>query len=210
MKWKDNGKINPLETETLLYEACLDYFSKYSYNEVSLNKILQQANINKGSFYNRFSSKMDLYLSLIEYIGQLKMALFAKIDQTTLTLRDLLLQQLQVAIAFAKTDPRLSDITYRISIENKDVLTHVNDYFGQSTEDSFRLFIQQSMDCGELRADINAKTLSNFLQQTLTSASQYISLNQDEATINQQYQQVIDIIYNGIAGGTYDKNQSFN
>lgn len=50
-----------------------DLIHEYGYNNIGIKKILDEANIPKGSFYHYFQSKEDLALSVIEFhIGNTK------------------------------------------------------------------------------------------------------------------------------------------
>ena len=52
--------------EQLLFDAALEEFSRHSFEEASINKIIADARITKGSFYYRFSTKYDLYIYLLK------------------------------------------------------------------------------------------------------------------------------------------------
>ena len=52
--------------EERLTEASLAEFASKSYEEASVNTIIDCAGISKGSFYYRFKTKYDLYLHLLK------------------------------------------------------------------------------------------------------------------------------------------------
>jgi TetR/AcrR family transcriptional regulator len=54
------------ERKEELLEAALDEFTRNSFEEASLNTIIQQAGISKGSFYYHFKNKEDLYIRLLK------------------------------------------------------------------------------------------------------------------------------------------------
>lgn len=54
----------PIDDERLL-EAALEEFSARSFDEASVNTIIRNAGVSKGSFYYRFETKYDLYLFLL-------------------------------------------------------------------------------------------------------------------------------------------------
>ncbi len=76
LKWMAAGLGNPLDQSQALYEAALTEFAAHSFQDASLNDILKAADMNKGSFYYRFSDKMELYLSLLYRVGMEKLKLF--------------------------------------------------------------------------------------------------------------------------------------
>ena len=48
-----------------LYLAALEEFTSRSYDDASVNSIIERAGISKGSFYYRFDTKYDLYVELL-------------------------------------------------------------------------------------------------------------------------------------------------
>jgi AcrR family transcriptional regulator len=54
------------ERKQLLLHAALECFAKNGYYATSVDDIVAFANLSKGSFYNYFSSKEELFISLLE------------------------------------------------------------------------------------------------------------------------------------------------
>ena len=58
--------------ENVVFEAALDEFIAKSFDEASLNTIIKNANISKGSFYYRYENKYALYLHIIKTCNRKK------------------------------------------------------------------------------------------------------------------------------------------
>ena len=71
------GENNPLYKFPMLYEAAVDEFSKKSYEDASLNAILKDADMSKGSFYHHFIDKFGLYLAVLDVLYRKKIDFFA-------------------------------------------------------------------------------------------------------------------------------------
>lgn len=56
-----------MEKQARIINAAMKEFVKSGYDKASTNKIVKEANISKGSLFNYFHSKKELYLYLIEY-----------------------------------------------------------------------------------------------------------------------------------------------
>ena len=66
----------PAEKQEKLLEAATREFSHKPFNEASINQIIKEAGIPRGSFYMYFQDKEDLFLYLIKgYMDQLLMLL---------------------------------------------------------------------------------------------------------------------------------------
>ena len=66
----------PEDKQTRLMDAASREFSAKPYNEASINKIIQEAGIPRGSFYMYFQDKEELFRYLVHgYVEQLLMVL---------------------------------------------------------------------------------------------------------------------------------------
>ena len=54
------------EKKKKLIDASFKEFSLYNFNDVSINRIIKEASISRGSFYMYFVDKKDLYFYLLE------------------------------------------------------------------------------------------------------------------------------------------------
>lgn len=62
-----------LEKQQRITDAALNEFALRSYEEVNLSNIIKEAKIPRGSFYQYFENKLDLYKYIFEYIKDKKM-----------------------------------------------------------------------------------------------------------------------------------------
>ena len=79
----------PAEKQEKLLEAATREFSHRPFNEASINQIIKEAGIPRGSFYMYFQDKEDLFRYLLKgYVDQLFMLLeeFLPVSYTHLTL----------------------------------------------------------------------------------------------------------------------------
>lgn len=62
-----------VEKKEKIIKSALEEFSEKSFNEASVNNIVKKSGISKGSLYQYFEDKLDIYLYLIEISAQAKM-----------------------------------------------------------------------------------------------------------------------------------------
>ena len=55
-----------------IFDSAVQEFSIRRFSEASINQIIKNAGIPKGSFYQYFTGKEDIYLYMIEEIGREK------------------------------------------------------------------------------------------------------------------------------------------
>ena len=57
------------EKKRRILEAAIDEFAEYRFSDASINRIVKNADISRGSFYQYFLDKEDLYLFIMQVIG---------------------------------------------------------------------------------------------------------------------------------------------
>ena len=62
----------PEEKKDKIIAVAIDEFAQNHYEKVTINKIVERAEIPKGSFYQYFENKDDLYIFLFGQIGNSK------------------------------------------------------------------------------------------------------------------------------------------
>ncbi len=57
----------PLERRTKLLEAAAKEFARYGFEDASINRILEEAQMSKGAAYYYFEDKVDLFCAVVQY-----------------------------------------------------------------------------------------------------------------------------------------------
>lgn len=100
----------PQIDDNRIFEAALREFATRSYEEASLNAILANAAVSKGSFYYRFKDKFSLYLFVLKEAQRRKWE-FIKAElagaETAAALLNSLLAQARAGLNFARRHPEL-------------------------------------------------------------------------------------------------------
>ena len=66
----------PEEKRTVIVNAAIDEFAEYGFEAASINRIVANSGIAKGSFYQYFEDKQDVFMHLLRVIEQEKMEFF--------------------------------------------------------------------------------------------------------------------------------------
>lgn len=78
---KDTFFNLPNEKRQKIIAAAIDQFSKLHYSSVTIDRIVRAAEIPKGSFYQYFENKDDLYIYLFTEVGDTKLEIFDSIKK---------------------------------------------------------------------------------------------------------------------------------
>ena len=75
-----NRQLKSETNRKTLLKSALDLFDRYGYSQVTVDDIVKNVNMSKGSFYNLFRSKSDLIIYRSEVLGEDILKSYAKLS----------------------------------------------------------------------------------------------------------------------------------
>ena len=185
-------------------QAAIKEFTAYSYDQASINRIVEAAEIPKGSFYQYFKDKKDLYRYLLDMIVERKMEFLTPVMANPMEMEFFtLLREIYVSgLRFAASNPELQQISHRLLADrNHPVFVEfMQDNVGKS-DDIFSQLIQLGMQRGELRDDLDVAFTAHILSSMNTSVADfyqsYIKKTMDEDYLN-MVDKMLDFLRRGI------------
>jgi AcrR family transcriptional regulator len=163
---KDTFFNLPEEKRTLICEVALDEFVKYSFNQASINRMVANSGIAKGSFYQYFEDKRDLFLYLVRLANEEKMFYISPLihNPEKHDFFTLLREMFAAGIRFAAEHPRLAEISKKV-LANKDAPIYREIMAGNlpATYEFYETFLVNAIARGEIRADIDLKMFSYLI-----------------------------------------------
>lgn len=152
------------EKKKRLMDALIHEFSEHTFSEASINRIVKDANISRGSFYQYFTDKEDCYLYLLQVIAQEKYILFQGVVQQTPhdSVYDEYLGMLDRSILWMKEKPVYYKIGALMDLDNSDFIRNMTKLNPQMME-YFHNLIRRDQERGIIRMDIDPVTLSEML-----------------------------------------------
>lgn len=140
-----------------MYDAALAEFSSKTYEEASLNTIISNAGISKGSFYYRFENKYALYLYLLQEGTRRKWEFIrAELgpDLERLPLLEVLFAQAKAGLKFAEKCPELHQLSKNFSREKGSaVYEAVLQELGSADNSGLGEAIRRAHEGGQFGAD---------------------------------------------------------
>lgn len=205
---KDTFYNLPQEKRQKIEDAALSEFSANNYDQASINQIIELAGIPKGSFYQYFQDKKDLYRHLLELIVKRKIEFLSPVmanpDGTDFF--TLIYDIYAAGIRFAKGNPQLQRISSRLmSDRNHHVfIEFMQDNLAKSDE-IFAKLLRLGISRGEIRPDIDVDFVAHLVSSINTSVSDYYQQHM-QSEIDDDYLQtvdkLIDFLRRGIGGGS--------
>ncbi len=166
-----------------LIGAALDEFTTKRYENASLNKIIKNAGISKGTFYYHFKDKQALYIFLHESAYKAEMEFmnshieeFAE-DYKQKDIFEKLKLNAKIGVEFAAAFPGYLKLTTMFmkeegNKENKKIFEYLNSFREKNIEAGIEEMIADAMDAG----DIN----SRFSMDFVTKITNYLFIHYTE------------------------------
>ncbi|MFH1469233.1 MAG: TetR/AcrR family transcriptional regulator [Pseudomonadota bacterium] len=147
-------------------EAAIEEFAERGYGGASISAIVARAGIAKGSFYQYFENKADLFRWLVmDHTVQLKMRYISA--RTTPEIGDFWSQiadMMLAGIRFGLDNPRLSRMAAILWHPTADPeLAALLNEFQALTRRSMGLLLQQGQATGHVRTDLDLEVAGDFM-----------------------------------------------
>lgn len=188
--------------------AALDEFSRFSYQEASINRICKKADVAKGSFYQYFEDKLDLYAYLISRAMDEKMGTFGALMQSFQQMD--FLSQIEAfyvaGIEYAIKYPKYSELAKRFSEERQmDVKQAILKGNSARAYAFYEQLIDQAKAKQTIRETVNTRALAMLISALNDSVMAYltetfgtIDYERDKEELLKFVSHQIDILKNGI------------
>lgn len=198
----------PDDKKILIIAAALDEFSSASYDTASINQICKKSNIAKGSFYQYFTDKMDLYVYIMTLAIEEKIKFFSSVltEFDTLSLLEQFRLLFLKGIEFAKDYPQYAALGEQFSKENNELAK--SSVIKEGDKQSETLFIQmidQAKSKGEIDSRVDSLALNMILQSLNNTVNEYmldkyenVRYEDYEEDVNNFVDSLLTIIFKGI------------
>ena len=155
------------EKRSRVLDAALEEFGSRSFHQVTVSKIVEKADISKGSFYQYFESKKDLYRFLIK-MSQEKKIVFMKGVLKEMEDEDVFYRLrvlYRAGFRFAEKNPRLFAIGQNMMKEDEELRRELLDYSVSSGEDFILTLLKKGIEDGEIDSEANLSVAASMIAQ---------------------------------------------
>jgi AcrR family transcriptional regulator len=198
----------PDDKRNLIISAAVHEFSKNNYNTASINQICKNSNIPKGSFYQYFTDKLDLYVYIMTSAVKEKIRFFSAVtaEFNTLTLLEQFRLLFLKGMEFARKHPLYAALGEQFSKENDESAKSAVIKEGDKLSESlFIQMIENAKKNGEINKSVDSFALSLLLQSLNNAVNKYmldkfgsVNYERNEEDVNSFVDSLLSIIYYGI------------
>lgn len=196
------GEDNPLPRYPELYEAALDEFAQKDFEDASLNSILKEANMSKGSLYHNFGDKFGLYLATMDMIVRKKTAFFSDALKQTPREPDffvMIKQLVKATIGFMHSDERLYQVLNHNLEASEEFRQQLIEIFPHNPSFGFEALVRAALDAGQIDSRYSQAFISGVFEILLEHVHRLLSPDHPAEEIESVVDQLIDLMQHGIA-----------
>jgi len=172
---KDTFNNLPEEKRNHILEIAINEFAANPYDVASISNIVRKAGIAKGSFYQYFEDKKDLYRTLIEISTDKKQALLTELPSPSpwSDLFNYLRWQFLSTVIFEIRYPDLSQITFRAFVEEVPFPEMAEELRRRGTTQFFKQMIAQGINFGEVAVWVDSDVAAFLLETVFYQFGKY-------------------------------------
>ncbi len=201
---KDTFFNLPEDKRILICNAAIGEFAENSFDQASVNRIVAKSGIAKGSFYQYFENKKDLFLYLVKLIIEEEEKYISPVirnpDQHDIF--TLLREIYRSGIQFAVEHPQYAEISRKIlESKGKPIYTEVMADNFPSFYEIFETLLENAIVRGEVRADIDIKMFAFLITSMNTLVIEYnieYLAQKHDGKMIESIDKFLDFLENGI------------
>lgn len=192
----------PGDKKNRIIEAITDELGLHTYEHINIQNIIKQAKIPRGSFYQYFEDKDDMFDFFLAHIKNLKFQFWGPLFalETDITFIERFRQIYIKGIAFEKAYPKLVKVAKNVA--NSDALKQRPIYQEglKQAQFMYESYIVKDQENGLIRKDIDPKLLSTVLNEFMNKITleELAKTTSNLETVEQKATEIIDIIMKGI------------
>lgn len=191
------------EKKDKIIEAAINEFTRHPFKTASIATIVREADIPRGSFYQYFQDKKDIYLYIINLIVEQKkqrfLPIFAKAEEYTFF--EMFEAMVDAGIQLAVDNPRYQMIMEHF-LKDEDIKNEMMEEGESMAVSIYGAMLQRAIAKGEIREDINIEVVTIMLQtMSVNVADQFFKRrgSKEFIEIKKDIQDMVDIIKKGLS-----------
>lgn len=166
----------PDEKRNTIIDAAIDEFAEYGFESASINRIVANSGISKGSFYQYFEDKRDVFMHLLSVLEQEKMEYFKgkHPPSNNMDTFQYFRWVIKAGMEFNSAYPRITQAISRVLLMEG---LYYGKFFGdyhQKTLDALEMMIKQAIARGEVDPSVDIDLAVMVMDTWSNAISTYI------------------------------------
>lgn len=185
------------EKKEKIFDAAVSEFSIRRFSEASINQIVKTADIPRGSFYQYFSGKEDIYLYIVSEIEKKQAVVLSFIERHAdrKGAFDELIYQARAAIELYRIRPNYRLIALMAEKDDSEFIANIR----SRPEEKRKIeeLLERDKQRGLIKQDTDAEVVADMAYSLIKM--EYLRAGRDGGAIIKRINEIVKIIYEGIA-----------
>ncbi|TYP55445.1 TetR/AcrR family transcriptional regulator [Thermosediminibacter litoriperuensis] len=202
----------PADKREKILQVAIEEFARHSYREASVNRIVERSGIAKGSFYQYFEDKKDLFKFIIEKSGEKKLEYLGQVlnNLEQLDFFELVRELYAAGIKFAKENPELFAIGQRLlKDDDRNLFEEIMEDPKNKGQQFFVELLKKGIQRGEIDPGISVELVAMLLVWMNFAISEYF-LNEKKKNDLMGLMEIVDELIYVIKNGIKAKGRTEN
>lgn len=208
---KDTFFNLPEEKRQRIEEVAIQEFKDYSFDSSSINRIVENSEISKGSFYQYFHDKKDLYKHIMNIIIEKKLQYMSPVMMNPFNhdFFTLIREIYKSGLSFALENPDLLAIGNRLIADpNHEIYKEILNENKDKSHEVFELLLSNAIKRGDIRKNLDIKMISYLLTSINISIVDYYMEITNKREYSENMMEVIEKFIDFIQYGISKKGGS--
>lgn len=185
-----------------IYKAALKEFSTNSFKTSSIANIVKEAGIPRGSFYQYFEDKKDIYMYIAHEVAKAKFVYFGSIieNKKNYTIFQFLMALTEAGIEFSRACPEFQQ--YGIQFNRDDVFKEeLHGAYVDQVVELYLTVLREDANKGLLRQDLNLRMVAKMLYTLQTQLLEEEFIRGDRLEMDQlreRMKEMLEVFMYGI------------
>ena len=166
----------PEEKRKVIVNAAIDEFAQYGLENASTNRIVENSGISKGSFYQYFEDKQDVFLYLLIVLEQEKMEYFKGRYPPSMNMDTFqyFRWMIKAGMEFNSAYPRMVQAVSRVLLGEGMYYGKTFAEYRLNTVRALEMMIKQAIARGEVDPSVNVELAVMIMETWSNAISSYI------------------------------------
>lgn len=182
------------EKKDRIFDAALKEFSARSFSEASLNQIIKNADIPKGSFYQYFDNKEDLYLYMLEVVSKEKIEIISNIEgmDPDADVFEVIWHRTREFLERGEIKPGYVEAAMLMELDNSEFIKKIR----KASNDRYVKMLENDKERGLIKPEVDSELVINLI--STFNLNEYYRNGLDKERYLKNLKDVIKIIKEGI------------
>ena len=166
----------PMEKRDLIINVAIDEFVEFGLENASTNRIVANSGISKGSFYQYFEDKQDVFMYLLSILEQEKLAFFEgkRPSNSNMDTFEYFRWMIKTGMEFNSANPRMTQAVSRVLLGDGMYYGKIFADYRQKTIRALRMMIEQAIERGEVDPSVDVELAVMVMETWSNAISTYI------------------------------------